>query len=43
VVDGVEERIRPGDSLIDDTTCGKTNDDPDIDPKGVEVQQLTEN
>jgi hypothetical protein len=31
----------PGDSFTDDTTCGETNDDLDIDPTGVEVQQLT--
>jgi hypothetical protein len=41
-VDGVEEHIRPGDSFVDDTTCGATNDYPDIEPTGVEVQQLTE-
>jgi hypothetical protein len=41
-VDGVEEHISPGESFVDDTTCGATNDDPDIEPTGVEVQQLTE-
>jgi hypothetical protein len=41
-VDGVEEHIRPVDYFVNDTTCGATNDDPDIEPKGVEVQQLTE-
>jgi hypothetical protein len=41
-VDGVEEQIRPGDSSVDETICGATNDDPDIEPTGVEVQQLTE-
>jgi hypothetical protein len=41
-IDGVEEHIRPGDSFIDDTTCGATDDDPDIEPTGTEVQQLTE-
>jgi hypothetical protein len=40
VVDGVEEHIRPGDSFVDDTTCGATNDDPDKEPTGVELQQL---
>jgi hypothetical protein len=40
--DGVEEHIRPGDSFVDDTTCRTTNDDPDIEPTGVKVQQLTE-
>jgi hypothetical protein len=39
VVDGLEEHIRPGDSLVDDTTC---NNDPYIEPTGVEVQQLRE-
>jgi hypothetical protein len=38
----VEEHIRPGDSFVDGTTCGATNDDPYIEPTGVEVQQLTE-
>jgi hypothetical protein len=28
--DGVEEHIRPGDSFVDDTTCGTTDNDPDI-------------
>jgi hypothetical protein len=41
-IDGVEEHIRPGDSFVDDTTCGTTNDDPDIEPTGIEVQQLAE-
>jgi hypothetical protein len=41
-VDRVEEHIRPGDSFFDDITCGATNDDPDIESTGVEVQQLTE-
>jgi hypothetical protein len=41
VVDGVAEHIRMGDSFVDDTTCGATNDDPYIEPTGVEVQQLT--
>jgi hypothetical protein len=41
-LDRVEEHIRPGDSFVNDTTCGATNNDPDIELKGVEVQQLTE-
>jgi hypothetical protein len=41
-VDSVEEHIRPGKSLVDDTTCGATNDEPGIELTGVEVQQLTE-
>jgi hypothetical protein len=42
MVDGVEEHIRSGDSFIDDTARGATNDNPGIDMTGVEVQQLTE-
>jgi hypothetical protein len=30
------------DSFVDDTTRWATSDDPDIEPAGVEVQQLTE-
>jgi hypothetical protein len=41
-VDGVEEHTRPGDSFVNYTTCGATHDDPDIEPTGVEVQQLAE-
>jgi hypothetical protein len=37
-VDGVEEHIRPGESFVDDTTCGATKDDPDIELTGVELQ-----
>jgi hypothetical protein len=37
-VDDVEEHIRSGYSFIDDTTCGATNGDPDIELTGVEVQ-----
>jgi hypothetical protein len=40
--DCAEEHIMPGDSFVNDTTCGATNDDPDIEPTGVEVQQMTE-
>jgi hypothetical protein len=40
-IDGVEEHIRPGESFIDDTTCGATKNNPNIDPTGVEVQKLT--
>jgi hypothetical protein len=45
LIDGVEEHIiRPGDSFVDDTTTCRcsTNDDPDIERTGIEVQQLTE-
>jgi hypothetical protein len=36
-IDGVEEHIRPGDSFVDDTNFGATNDDADIEPTGVDV------
>jgi hypothetical protein len=26
-IDGVEKYVRPGDSFVDDTTCGVTDDD----------------
>jgi hypothetical protein len=41
-VDGIDEHIVPGDSFIDDRTCGAMNDDPDIELTLVEVDQLTE-
>jgi hypothetical protein len=40
-IDGVEEHIRPGDSFIDDTTTGSTNDDPEIEPVPTEQAELT--
>jgi hypothetical protein len=41
-VDGFEEHIRTGDSFVEDTTCGETNNDPAIEPTRVEVDKLTE-
>jgi hypothetical protein len=42
-VESVEEHnMRPGDSFVDDTTCGATHTNPEIEPTGGEVQQLTE-
>jgi hypothetical protein len=41
-VDGVDEHIRSGESSVDDTTCGATNNNPDIEPTWVVVQQPTE-
>jgi hypothetical protein len=40
-VDGVEERVRPGDAFVDDTTTGITNDDTTIEPVDIEVTELT--
>jgi hypothetical protein len=39
-IDRVEEHIRPGDSFVDDTTCGVTYDDITADPVSSEVQEL---
>jgi hypothetical protein len=41
-VDGVEEHIRPGDSLVDDTTGGVTDDDVDMEPVPASVTNLTD-
>jgi hypothetical protein len=41
-IDGVEEHIRPGDSFVDDTTCGVTDDDTTAEPVSSEVQELVE-
>jgi hypothetical protein len=40
-IDGLEEHIRPGDSFIDDTTTGSTNDDPELKPIPTEQAELT--
>jgi hypothetical protein len=40
-VDGVEEHIRPGDSFVDDTTCGVTDDNVDMEPVPASVTNLT--
>jgi hypothetical protein len=40
-VDGVEEHIRPGDSFVNDTTTGSTNDDPELEPVPTEQAELT--
>jgi hypothetical protein len=41
-VDGVSEHIRPGDSFVNNTKTGVTNDDTTIDPVPVEVSDLTQ-
>jgi hypothetical protein len=41
-VDGVEEHIRPGDSFVDDTTCGVTYDNVDMEPVPASVTNLTD-
>jgi hypothetical protein len=40
-VDGVEEHIRPGDSFVDDTTCGATDDNVNMEPVQASVTNLT--
>jgi hypothetical protein len=40
-VDGVEEHIRPGDSFVDDTTCGVTDDNVDMEPVPASLTNLT--
>jgi hypothetical protein len=41
-VDGVDEHVRPGDSFVDDTTTGMSNDDTAMYPLPVEVVDLTQ-
>jgi hypothetical protein len=41
-VDGVEEHIRPGDSFVDNTTCGVTDDNVDMEPVPASVTNLTD-
>jgi hypothetical protein len=38
----VEEHIRPGDSFVDDMTCGVTYDDTTAEPASNEVRELVE-
>jgi hypothetical protein len=40
-IDGEEEHIRPGDSFIDDTMTGSTNDDPELEPVSHDISELT--
>jgi hypothetical protein len=41
-VDRVEEHIRPGDSFVDDTMCGVTYDNVDMEPVLASVTNLTD-
>jgi hypothetical protein len=40
-IDGKEEHIRPGDSFVDDTTTGTTNDDSELEPVSHVISDLT--
>jgi hypothetical protein len=41
-VDGVEEYIRPGESFVDDTTCGVADDSVDMEPVPASVTNPTD-
>jgi hypothetical protein len=41
-IDGVEEHVRPGDSFVDDTTCGVTDDDITAEPVSSAALELVE-
>jgi hypothetical protein len=41
-IDGVEEHIRPGDSFVDDTTCGVTDNDITAEPVSSAALELVE-
>jgi hypothetical protein len=40
-IDGEEEHIRPGDSFVDDTKTGSTNDDSELEPVSHDISELT--
>jgi hypothetical protein len=40
-IDGEEDHIRPGDSFVDDTTTGSTNDGPELEPVSHDISELT--
>jgi hypothetical protein len=40
-IGGKEEHIRPGDSFVDDTTIGSTNDDTELEPVSSDIAELT--
>jgi hypothetical protein len=40
-INGEGEHIRPGDSFVDDTTTGSTNDDPELEPVSHDIPELT--
>jgi hypothetical protein len=40
-IDGVEEHIRPGNSFVDDTITGTTNNDPELEPIPTDQAELT--
>jgi hypothetical protein len=40
-IDGEEEHIRSGDSFVDDTTTGTTNDDSELEPLSHVISDLT--
>jgi hypothetical protein len=40
-IGGEEEHIMPGNSFVDDTTTGSTNDDPELEPVPHDISELT--
>jgi hypothetical protein len=40
-IDGEEEYIMPGDSFVDDTMTGSTNDDPELEPVPHDISKFT--
>jgi hypothetical protein len=40
-IEGKEQHIRPGDSLVDDTTTGTTNDESELEPVSHDISDLT--
>jgi hypothetical protein len=40
-IDREEDHIRPGDSFVDGTTTGSTNDDPELEPVSHDISELT--
>jgi hypothetical protein len=41
-IDGAEKHVWTGDSFVDDTTCGTTDDDTTSEPVSSEVQELVQ-
>jgi hypothetical protein len=40
-IDGIKEHILPGDSFVDDTPTGTTNDDPELEPISADRVEFT--
>jgi hypothetical protein len=40
-IEGKEEHTRPGDSFVDNTTTGSTNDDSELEPVSHDISEVT--